>query len=106
MATGLPVLVGNTGGNPEVVEDRVSGRLFPVGNSAKLAEELLLLYGHADLREQLGRAAVVRVENRFFHVLDGSTIRTAIQYRGCEFCQGATDARRNSRSSFQTEELR
>jgi sugar transferase (PEP-CTERM/EpsH1 system associated) len=65
MATGLPVVATATGGNPEVVVDRESGLLFPVGNWEKLAERLRLLEGRRDLRLQLGQQAVDRIHSRF-----------------------------------------
>ena len=41
MATGLPVMVTNTGGNPEIVVDGQSGFLFPVGDVQQLTEKLI-----------------------------------------------------------------
>jgi glycosyltransferase involved in cell wall biosynthesis len=65
MATGLPVVVTATGGNPEVVVDGESGLLFPVGDSRKLAEHLLLLTGRPDVRAEFGRQALNRVCQSF-----------------------------------------
>lgn len=65
MATSLPVVATATGGNPEVVVDGVSGLLFPVGDSAALAEKLKSLHRQSDRREQLGREALLRVRNEF-----------------------------------------
>jgi len=65
MATALPVIVTATGGNPEVVVDGDSGLLFPVGDAERLAEQLLLLYDDRNRREQMGKQALRRVEERF-----------------------------------------
>jgi glycosyltransferase involved in cell wall biosynthesis len=65
MAAGLPVVATDTGGNPEVVVDRESGLLFPVGDCSKLAEHLLLLDGRRDMRLQLGHEAVRRIRQAF-----------------------------------------
>jgi Glycosyltransferase len=40
MATGLPVVATDAGGNSELVVDRVNGRLFPVGDVVALCEIL------------------------------------------------------------------
>lgn len=65
MATGLPVVVTNTGGNPEVVIEGKSGLLFPVGDFRKLADQLLQLQAKKDLRAQLGEQALRRVCEEF-----------------------------------------
>jgi sugar transferase (PEP-CTERM/EpsH1 system associated) len=65
MAAGLPIVVTQTGGNPEVVTDGESGLLFPVADVDRLAELLLLLYRKPELRERLGREARQRVEQEF-----------------------------------------
>ena len=65
MATGLPVVVTATGGNPEVVVDGESGLLFGVGDSRKLAEFLLLLHHKVEVREELGRQALKRICQSF-----------------------------------------
>jgi len=57
MSTGAPVVATNIGGNPEVIEDNVSGLLFDVGNTAALERSLALLMQDADMRENFGRAA-------------------------------------------------
>jgi len=65
MATGLPAVVTNTGGNPEVVVEGKSGLLFPVGDFRGLADHLLLLQAKMDLRVQLGGQALRRVSEEF-----------------------------------------
>jgi sugar transferase (PEP-CTERM/EpsH1 system associated) len=65
MATGLPVVVTATGGNPEVVTDGESGLLVPVGDFHELAMKLSLLRSREDLRRRLREAALQRVRSEF-----------------------------------------
>jgi sugar transferase (PEP-CTERM/EpsH1 system associated) len=65
MATGLPVVVTATGGNPEVVVDGASGVLFPVGDSMSLAGHLVRLQARPAERGELGAQALRRVCNSF-----------------------------------------
>ena len=65
MASGIPVAVTATGGNPEVVVDGVSGLLFPVRDWRKLAEHLLLLEARRDVGLQLAEQAGRRVREEF-----------------------------------------
>jgi sugar transferase (PEP-CTERM/EpsH1 system associated) len=65
MATGLPVVITRTGGNPEIVIHGQSGLLYPVGGDVELAERLLLLQSASDLRHKLGEQALWRVRDQF-----------------------------------------
>ena len=65
MATGLPVVVTNTGGNPEIVVEGQSGFLFPVGDVQQLTERLIALRNRKDLRVELGQQAVRRMREEF-----------------------------------------
>ena len=64
MAAALPIVATRVGGTPEVI-DASSGRLIPSRNPAVLAAALLELAGHPELRENLGRSARRRLEDRF-----------------------------------------
>jgi glycosyltransferase involved in cell wall biosynthesis len=57
MASGLPVVATATGGNVEIVEDGVYGRLVPVQDVAALSQCLERYATDASLREAHGRAA-------------------------------------------------
>lgn len=65
MATGLPVLASDTGGNPEVVVNGISGLLFAPGDAAGMAEQLMRLHAGTHLRTELGHAARWRVRQEF-----------------------------------------
>jgi sugar transferase (PEP-CTERM/EpsH1 system associated) len=65
MASGLPVVATATGGNPEVVVDGESGLLFPVGDSGRLAEQLMLLERRPAVRTQLAEQAIRRMREEF-----------------------------------------
>ncbi len=57
IAMGVPAVATRVGGNPEVIEDGVSGVLFPAGDADRLAEELGRLLDDAELRQRYARAA-------------------------------------------------
>jgi len=65
MATGLPVIATETGGNPEVVVDGDSGMLFPVGGVGILADHLIALQSHPARRLELAERALKRVREEF-----------------------------------------
>lgn len=65
MACGLPVLATNVGGNPEIIENNVHGRLFTPGDAAWLAAQLNLLAQDPALIHQLGTAARNRAIESF-----------------------------------------
>ena len=65
MAAGVPVVVANVGGNPELVEHEHTGLLFPVGDEDRFAGALERLTTQPDLRMQLGTAARARCRARY-----------------------------------------
>lgn len=65
MATGVPVMASDVGGNPEVVVDGTSGILFPVGDFRQLTDRLLFLSNQGALRSQLAENARRRIEEEF-----------------------------------------
>jgi sugar transferase (PEP-CTERM/EpsH1 system associated) len=65
MATSLPVIATDAGGNSEPVVDGESGLLFPVGDFEKLAELLVRLYREPETRDRLGTQALQRVTREF-----------------------------------------
>jgi glycosyltransferase involved in cell wall biosynthesis len=65
MNHGLPVVVTNVGGNPELVTDGETGYLVPAGDPRAFAARVVELLRSPSLREQMGTAARRRVESRF-----------------------------------------
>ena len=56
-ASGVPVVVSNSGGLPETVAPGQSGLVFDNGNRAQLAEAVLSILGNDDRRRGMGAAA-------------------------------------------------
>lgn len=65
MAYGVPPVVSDTGGNAELVEDGVSGRVVPVADAGALAAALTELASDAALRRSMGEAARARIGQDF-----------------------------------------
>jgi glycosyltransferase involved in cell wall biosynthesis len=62
---GLPVVTSRVGGLPEVIEEGVTGLMFPTGDDAALATALLDLLANPARCQALGSAARARVETKF-----------------------------------------
>jgi glycosyltransferase involved in cell wall biosynthesis len=76
---GIPVIASRRGGLMEVVEDQVTGLLFPSGDIEKLALALEMLISDTIFRRRLGEQAHRRISekfsrdrfiNEFFHLLN------------------------------------
>lgn len=65
MATGLPVVASEVGGNPELVIDGVTGMLLPPANIESMAHALLNYIRNPQQRLDHGRAGRERVEKEF-----------------------------------------
>jgi glycosyltransferase involved in cell wall biosynthesis len=65
MAAGRPVVATAVGGNPEAIRDAETGILVPPGQSAELAASVSRLLGDPARVNALGRAARMRVQERF-----------------------------------------
>jgi glycosyltransferase involved in cell wall biosynthesis len=65
MALGKPVVASAAGGNPELVEDGVSGLLVPPRDPGALAESVARLLQDHELAARLARAGQQRVRRDF-----------------------------------------
>jgi glycosyltransferase involved in cell wall biosynthesis len=65
MAVGRPIVATNTGGTPEIVDDAVTGLLFPPGDAAALADRVCRLLADPAERARMGEAGRARVAARF-----------------------------------------
>ena len=65
MATGLPVVVTDVGGNPEIVRNGVDGLLAPRGNAEAIAMALARILDDPALGRGLGASAAARVKSTF-----------------------------------------
>ena len=57
MAAGLPSVVTDVGGNPELIKDGINGILVPAGRYDLLAMELKKIYTHTETREKMALRA-------------------------------------------------
>ncbi|MGZ8240692.1 MAG: TIGR03088 family PEP-CTERM/XrtA system glycosyltransferase [Methylobacter sp.] len=65
MATGLPVIATDVGGNPELVEDGKTGQLTTAGDPVAMAEKILDYAINEQKRRRHGQHAQKRVLQRF-----------------------------------------
>lgn len=65
MASGLPVVCTDVGGNPELVQEGETGYLTPAGDSAAFAEALLKLLDDSVRAQKMGQNALARAREMF-----------------------------------------
>lgn len=65
MLSGLPVVATATGGNPEAIDDGVTGLLVEPGDPGQLADAVVRLLEDERLASRLGKAARESVRSRF-----------------------------------------
>jgi glycosyltransferase involved in cell wall biosynthesis len=65
MSLELPVVMSDSGGTHELIEEGISGFSFRGGDAKALARVLCRLAGNPGLRTGLGREARRRIEQRF-----------------------------------------
>jgi len=65
MAVGLPVVVTNVGGLPEVVRDGLSGLIVPPAEPALLAEKIIAIFKHPDKLMAMGRESRRLFEEKY-----------------------------------------
>ncbi|MCF8094819.1 MAG: glycosyltransferase family 4 protein [Desulfobacteraceae bacterium] len=75
MAYGVPPVVTNTGGSPELIEDGKSGIVIPPGDPGAIAGAVKILYENSEQRKKMGQEARKQL-NEKFHV--NQTIRETL----------------------------
>jgi glycosyltransferase involved in cell wall biosynthesis len=65
MSSGTPVIASDIPGVKTVIEDLHNGILVPSGNTNQLMDSIILLVSEDSLRETLGEAARITIENNF-----------------------------------------
>jgi len=65
MASGLPVIATDVGGNPELVQDGWNGRLVPVSDDAALAGAIAQIATSEEWRQTMGRNALEKARSSF-----------------------------------------
>jgi len=65
MAAGLPVVVTDVGGNPELVQEGVNGRLVPAKSPPDLAKAIQRLIDNPDERQALGQRASIMAREQY-----------------------------------------
>ena len=81
MASGLPAIATDVGGNREVIVDGVTGVLTPAGSAEALAEAIVRLESDPGVLRRMGRASRRRVEDEFN--LQRAVSRYEALYRRC-----------------------
>ena len=65
MSCGLPIVATDVGGNPELVDDGVTGFLVPVSDSIALAHAMQRYFLNQELLKLHGKAGRIKTETRF-----------------------------------------
>lgn len=65
MASSLPCIVTDVGGNPEIVNDQQTGIVIPSGDLERLVSSICDLIENPDKREQMGRAGRMKYEEHY-----------------------------------------
>lgn len=65
MAWGIPVIATNDGGTPEIIEDKVNGRLIDVQTPSSVSALITELIDQPDVRAKMGEEASRTVKDKF-----------------------------------------
>lgn len=65
MASGLPIIATNVGGNPELVSPGINGLLVPVDDDQALAKAIVKLASEKQLCDDMGSNSRKRIEDNF-----------------------------------------
>jgi glycosyltransferase involved in cell wall biosynthesis len=79
MAYGVPTIVTDVGGSPELVQHEISGIVVPPGDAQALAAAIATLWRQPELARAYGRKGQERIEREFSNRT--TVARTAALYR-------------------------
>ncbi len=65
MAAGLPVVVTNTGGIPDIVNDGENGFIVETGDSVMLSDRIRFLLKNPELRREMGKNNIIKVKEKY-----------------------------------------
>lgn len=65
MAAGVPAVATDVGGNREIIQHGVTGLLVPPGDAKKLAEAILYLLKHDEIRKEMSHKARQQIEFKY-----------------------------------------
>ena len=65
MAYAVPPIVTDSGGSPELVENKNSGTVVPPDDAPAIADAIMYLYRHPETRHEIGQNARQRIRNSF-----------------------------------------
>ena len=65
LSNSRPVVASNSGGNPELIDDGINGRVFPAGNADALSNILAELIASPNLLASMSEKAKLQAEKRF-----------------------------------------
>ena len=65
MAYGVPPIVTDSGGSPELVRSYKCGIVVPPGDSKQIAWAIMRLYEYPELRSEIGKYAKKQIESAF-----------------------------------------
>ncbi|HUY27885.1 MAG TPA: glycosyltransferase family 4 protein [Candidatus Binataceae bacterium] len=63
MACGVPVIATTNTGAEDLFTDRIEGFIVPIRDAAAIADKLVFLHEHPDIRDAMGAAALARVQS-------------------------------------------
>jgi len=65
MAYGVPAIVTDSGGSPELIEDNISGLIIPPGSAIAIAEKITYLARNRQRLSEMGEQAKLRIQHCF-----------------------------------------
>lgn len=65
MAYAVPPIVTDSGGSPELIENKKSGLIVPPDDAPAIADAIMYLFRHPEARYEMGQNARLRIRNSF-----------------------------------------